>query len=81
MILTNTKKGILTIVGGILIHLGIGSIYSFGLLNPFMVSYLNSFDSKVTPEDGFFLLPLGLIFLQSFVLIGGLLERRAGPIR
>ncbi len=80
MILTNTKKGILTIVGGILIHLGIGSIYSFGLLNPFMVSYLNSFDSKVTPEDGFFLLPLGLIFLQCFVLIGGLLERRAGPI-
>ncbi len=79
MKLTITSKGILSIIGGIFIHLGCGAIYTFGLLNPFMISYLYTFDSKVTTDDGFFLMPLGILFFFCFVIVGALVESKAGP--
>ncbi len=80
MILTKNKKGILSVVGGVIIHLAIGAIYSFGLLNQFMASYISIYNSNVIPDDGFFLLPLGIVFSEAFIVVGGLMERRAGPI-
>ncbi len=77
--LCNKSKGILVMIGGILVHIALGTIYSYGLLNPFMVSYLYQYNSSIGPDDGFFLMPLSILFEKFFVSIGGLIENKAGP--
>lgn len=75
---SNNVKGILAIIGGFLLHLSMGSIYSFGLLNPFYVSYLHIYDPNLVPDDGFFLLPLSVLFFNSFPVVGGQIDAKVG---
>lgn len=79
MKLSEKTKGILTVIGGFIFQLALGTVYSFGLLNPFMISYLYKFDNRVRPDDGFFLMPLSLLFHNFFVSIGGMIENIIGP--
>lgn len=79
MALSNKAKGIMTVIGGLTIHLASGSLYSFGLLNPFFVSYLNLFDNTIILDDGFFLLPLGVLFMRLFIVVGSIIESQGGP--
>ena len=67
-------KGILTIIGGFCIHLACGTIYCFGLLNSFIISYLYLHDDEIVHDDGFFLLPIGIISMKGCVIFGGLSE-------
>ncbi len=79
MALSQNAKGIMTLIGGFIVHLGCGTVYSFGLLNPFMISYLYLYDNRLLPDDGFFLMPLCILFEKAFVIVGGLIESKAGP--
>jgi hypothetical protein len=79
MNLSKQTKGILTVIGGLLVHLASGTMYSFGLLNPFFISYLNLYDNTLTLDDGFFLLPIGVLFMKLFIIVGGIVEANAGP--
>lgn len=79
MVLSNTQKGILTIIGGTVIHLSTGTIHSFGFLNPFFISYLHIFDKSLTLDDGFFLYPLGVLFMRLFIVAANALEKQNGP--
>lgn len=77
--ISTKAKGILSIIGGFLLHLGMGSVYSFGLLNPFFISYLYEYDHSLVPDDGFFIMPMGILFLNLFTSVGGLIESKVGP--
>ena len=76
---SDTVKGISTEISGILTHLVLGSSYSFGLLSPYLMSYLKQFDSKITVSDGFFMLPIILLSIAFTLSFGGLLEKKYGP--
>lgn len=77
--ISTKAKGILCIIGGFILHLGMGALYSFGLLNPFFVSYLYEYDNELVPDDGFFIMPMGVLFLNLFTSVGGLVENKVGP--
>jgi hypothetical protein len=79
MKLCQRNKGILTLFGGFCIHLACGTLYSFGLLSPFIVSYLRITDPDIYLDDGFFLLPLGILFMKATIVFGGMFEHRFGP--
>lgn len=66
-------------IGGILIHIANGSIYCYGVLNPYMISYLYIYNKDVKIDDGFFFLSLGIFAQSLFVILGGFLERKLGP--
>lgn len=79
MAITSRTKGILTLIGGVLIHIANGSIYSYGVLNPYMISYLYIYNKDIKIDDGFFFLSLGIFAQSLFVVLGGFLERKLGP--
>lgn len=76
---SNKVKGILTLIGGFCIHLVNGTLYTYGLLNPYFISYLYIYNKNLKNDDGFFMLPLGVLFKTLFLIIGGRLESSAGP--
>ena len=87
MFLSTKTKGILTIIGGFIIHIVHiknllqinGSIYSWGNLNTYLISYLKIFNPEYTIEEGFFFTPFGILASTSFIAIGGYLETKLGP--
>lgn len=79
MTLSHNAKGNLTIASGFIIHLACGTLYTFGLLNSFLMSYLKIYDSSIVLDDGFFLLPLGILFFKLCIIIGGRFEHHYGP--
>lgn len=54
---SNRVKGISTLIGAVCMHLVMGSLYSLGLLSPFMMSLINHYHPDVSLDDGFFLIP------------------------
>jgi len=80
--LSQTQKGILSVLGGICMHLVLGSIYSFGLLGPYMMSYLHRFPKNrdtISIDDGFFLTPIAVASTAFSFTAAGKLEKKFGP--
>ena len=51
--------GVLTIIGGILIHLMIGNIYLWGNIEPYVISYFHwKGDPNATSSNGLIIIPL-----------------------
>lgn len=63
-------KGILTIIGSMILHLCIGSIYIWGNISVYVTSYLRHYESSLTLEDTFVVLPI-MIFVQNVTLVFG----------
>ncbi len=76
---SNKTKGILSIIGGTLMHFVLGSVYSFTILSPFLLSYLHSFNDSIVLDDGFWFFPISVVFLTSSVWLGGKIEKKFGP--
>jgi Sec-independent protein secretion pathway component TatC len=72
-------KGILTIVSGLLIHLVLGSVYSYTLFSPYLLSYLHSFDDSIVLDDGFWFTPIAIVISTFSIAFGGYLEGKLGP--
>ncbi len=68
-------KGILTLISSLLMHFMLGSVYSSGLLSPYLISYLNQFD-KLELDYGFWFYPSTYVFATLFMYIGGLIEKK-----
>lgn len=79
MTLSNSTKGILTLASGFMIHLVLGSIYSYTLFSPYLLSYLKSFDSEIKLDSGFWFLPTAISVSTITINLGGYLEKRLGP--
>ena len=77
--LSNKTKGILVIIGGILMHIISGTVHVWSSLNVYLISYLREFDSTLTLSKGFFLGPFGVFAISLSMSLGGYLERNYGP--
>lgn len=66
-----------TLIGGILIHLSLGSFYTFGNLSPYMTSYLREIvGSKVRYSDSNWIFStLSIAMSISSVLVGLFISR------
>ena len=76
---SNKTKGILVLIGGILMHLISGSIHVWSSLNVYLISYLMHFSPSLRMYHGFFLAPLGVFSISLSMSLGGFLERNYGP--
>lgn len=63
MIPARTADGILCLIGGILIHLSIGTIYLWGNINVYVASYYRlSSDPNLSLSETTFIFPLWFLF-------------------
>jgi hypothetical protein len=60
-------------------HLVMGSLYSLGLLSPFMMSLINKSHPDVSLDDGFFLIPLAILAMCLTMTLSGKVEKAYGP--
>lgn len=69
------------IAGGFLVHLTLGTIYTFGNLIPYIVSYIRqrSHPADLHPSTGTWIYALALGAQGVSMFFGGLLERKVGP--
>lgn len=72
-------KGLMTVLSGIMIHLCLGSVYSYTLFSPYLLSYLQSFDDTIVIDDGFWFSPIALVFGTLSMSLGGYLEKKFNP--
>lgn len=77
--ISHNLKGILTIASGVLIHLVLGSCYSYSLFSPYLLSYLNSFSNNLHADQGFWFVPISISFTTLCLGLGSYLENKLGP--
>ena len=75
-------KGLLGCIGGLMIHLVIGSLYQWGLLNPYITSYfiLNGYDNLST-KDTVIIFPIMMFCIGVTMKVGLMLGHRFGYVR
>ncbi|KAL8595959.1 hypothetical protein ACOMHN_018271 [Nucella lapillus] len=68
------------IIGGVLIHLTLGTLYTFGNLSPYLTSYIrqHSSPSDLTYAESVWIYALAGMGQGMTMYIGGVLERRLG---
>lgn len=71
-------KGILSTIGAFLTYFNMGSIYSSGLISPFYISYLHSFNNSIKVEDGFWFFPTASLVSGIFGLLGCYFDHKIG---
>lgn len=75
-----TLKGLASAVGGILVHLTLGNVYSFGNIMTYGVSYMHlRVNNDVTVSNFVWVNSFTLASQGLFMVVGGLLEKRVGP--
>lgn len=74
-------RGFLVIVGGFLVHLSLGTIYTFGNIAPYIVSYIRNESHPSTLSQGTttWIFAFALIGQGGAMFLGGWLVRRIGP--
>ena len=74
-------RGYVVIAGGFIVHLTLGSIYTFGNLVPYITSYIRerSHPTDLRPAAGAWIYTLALGGQGLSMILGGLLERKLGP--
>ena len=75
---TNHKKLIMCIIGGIIFHFGIGSIFPLGTFSIYILSYHIHTENWLTVDYGYFFTPVITLFLTISASIGGYLEAKVG---
>ncbi|XP_069119495.1 oxalate:formate antiporter-like isoform X2 [Argopecten irradians] len=73
-------RGYVVIVGGILVHLSLGTVYTFGNMTPYMTSYMRqkNVSADLTYADSLWILAASAIGQGTSVFIGGLIQRKLG---
>ena len=74
-------RGHFVVLGGFLVHLTLGSLYTFGNLIPYIISYIRdrSHPTNIHSGAGVWIHALALVGQGLSMFIGGLLERKLGP--
>uniref|UniRef100_A0A1W7RA76 Major Facilitator-like protein 5 n=1 Tax=Hadrurus spadix TaxID=141984 RepID=A0A1W7RA76_9SCOR len=72
-------KGVFCVAGGFLIHLTLGTFYTFGNMNTYITSYLRKkVDSDVDYSKSIWVNAAAMLGQGSLMMIGGILEQRIG---
>ncbi|XP_071530432.1 apicoplast pyruvate carrier 1-like [Panulirus ornatus] len=78
--LRKTVRGVCAVIGGILIHLTLGNLYSFGNMMTYMASYMHErVDSNISYGNFIWVNSITTAAQGLFMVFGGLMERRFGP--
>ncbi|CAG0918154.1 unnamed protein product [Notodromas monacha] len=73
-------RGLFVVLGGFLIHLSLGSVYSFGNLTTYLTSYLNKrTDPGWTYEKSTWIFSASMMGLGGFMVLGGYMNLKLGP--
>ncbi|KAK7485651.1 hypothetical protein BaRGS_00023100, partial [Batillaria attramentaria] len=74
-------RGVFVVMGGILIHLTLGTQLTFGNTNPYLVSYIRKHSSPIDLEyiDGIWIQACMLMGQGVTMFVGGILEHKLGP--
>lgn len=67
-----------SIIGGILFHISLGSVFPLGMLSIYILSYYHETDPNITVNYGFFFMPVITFTLTIFVPLGGFIEAKLG---
>ncbi|XP_071826655.1 apicoplast pyruvate carrier 1-like [Apostichopus japonicus] len=75
------SKGYITIIGGIMVHLTLGTFYCYGNMAPYVASYIREYSSPKTIryQEMTFILAAMAVGQGAFIQVGGFLEKRIGP--
>jgi hypothetical protein len=73
------KRKYLALMGGFLIHIVIGTVYTTGNISIYMASYLQHEDVDVTLNDLAIVLPLQVCGTSTGLLLGSNLTHRFNP--
>ena len=71
-------KGILSFIAVIFQSMSMSVIIPLGNLSPYLISYLHIYSDSIGLGNGYFLLPIMILFLFVFAAFGGPLERNLG---
>ena len=67
-------QGWMTLFGGFLIHMSLGSYYTFGNLTPYLTSYMRAYDnSKLTYSKTIFVLTIQSLATSISAILSGVL--------
>ena len=74
-------RGHFVIAGGCIVHMTLGSLYTFGNLVPYLISYVRerSGPAHLHSGTGAWIYALALVGQGLSMFVGGLMERRIGP--
>ena len=78
--LSDHAKGISSVVGGFLIHLILGTFYTLGNVNTYLVSFLKKrVDPDITYASSIWLNAAFMLGQGTLMMAGGILENKIGP--
>lgn len=67
-----------TCIGGVLMHLVLGSLYCWGIITYAVTAHLRKYDESVTYNKSLMVYAAALLFQGLTMLLGGVLENRVG---
>lgn len=62
-----------------MVQINLGAAYSYGLLSPYILSYLSQYNPNIKIDDGFFFYPLTVISMCASLAVGAYMEKKFGP--
>ena len=71
--------GVLTVIGGMCVHMFIGSLYIWGNIKGYVASYFHQFSDSVTVSSAFVVLPALVITNTALMPLGSYLGRELNP--
>lgn len=78
--LTDQVKGISSVIGGFLIHLILGTFYTFGNVNTYLTSYLRvHVDHDITYASSIWINAAFMLGQGTLMMAGGIMENKIGP--
>lgn len=74
-------KGWLVVTAGVLVHLTLGTVYTFGNITPYITSYLRAkgINGDLTYSTSIWIFSLSAIGQGASMFIGGIMNRALGP--
>ena len=73
------RRRVISLLGGFLIHIVIGTVYITGNISVYMASYLRRHDSSITISNVSIILPLQIVGTTLSLLSGSYLTSRFNP--
>lgn len=73
------NEGVKCVIGGLCIHLVLGTLYCWGNITTFVTAFLRQYDNSITYNDTLLVYATALGFQGLSMFVGGILEKKIGP--